>query len=264
MKKTVPFLVFCLIFLSIDAVAQVKKKTSVPKTPKPAASEKFSIPADYEYRFYLNLKGQLSCTILSVSDSNNLALTDSSSVMNAIFSSGTDRPLNELIRPRIILDAEPAVDLSKVLDTLNALRVSSDQQIELNIAEGLSLRLSKLRKKSPGMEFPNPLRLVVRLGEGKKVTLNNDVMGTYPDMVKLSDQLARIFTDREANGVFGIGTNDIETTISIVFPMTGYRFTDLIDVARALNKAGAKPLILDIDSYDEVEVTDLIRRPIIK
>jgi hypothetical protein len=63
---------------------------------------------------------------------------------------------------------------------------------------------------------PNPLTLVVAIDrETKKVTLNNSEAGDVSDPSMLTQKLQAIFQQREANGVFREGTNEVEKTIFI-------------------------------------------------
>ena len=50
----------------------------------------------------------------------------------------------------------------------------------------------------------------------------------------LTDRLHDIFRDREANGIFREGSNNVEKSVVIVLPMGHHRFSELITVARAI------------------------------
>lgn len=94
---------------------------------------------------------------------------------------------------------------------------------------------------------PNPLTLVVAInGATKGITLNNQAAGDVSDATALTTQLQGIFKEREANGVFREGTNEIEKTIFIKSP-TSVRYGDVVKVIDAAKMAGASPIGLQID-----------------
>lgn len=94
---------------------------------------------------------------------------------------------------------------------------------------------------------PNPLTLVVGISkETKAITLNNTVFGDVSDTSTLSNELSRIFKDRESNGVFREGTNEVEKTIFIKSPKS-VRYGDVVKVIDAAKSVGASPIGLQID-----------------
>src|SRR5580765_156012 len=72
-------------------------------------------------------------------------------------------------------------------------------------------------KDQPQVDIkPNPLTLVITIDKNtKKVRLNNDDAGDVSDASALTDRLKAIFTQREQNGVFREGTNEVEKTVFI-------------------------------------------------
>jgi len=94
---------------------------------------------------------------------------------------------------------------------------------------------------------PNPLTLVVAINkETKAITLNNDNFGDVSDTEKLNAKLSEIFKERENNGVFREGTNEVEKTIFIKSPKS-VRYGDVVKVIDAAKAAGASPIGLQID-----------------
>ncbi len=94
---------------------------------------------------------------------------------------------------------------------------------------------------------PNPLTLVVAISkETKGITLNNEPFGDVSDTEKLGTRLKEIFKDRENNGVFREGTNEVEKTIFIKSPKS-VRYGDVVRVIDAAKAAGASPVGLQID-----------------
>jgi biopolymer transport protein ExbD len=98
---------------------------------------------------------------------------------------------------------------------------------------------------------PNPLTLVVGITrDTKAVTLNNDPYGDVSDTDKLTNKLREIFKERENNGVFREGTNQVEKTIFIKSPKS-VRYGDVVKVIDAAKTAGAEPIGLQIDDLTD-------------
>jgi biopolymer transport protein ExbD len=98
---------------------------------------------------------------------------------------------------------------------------------------------------------PNPLTLVVAINRDTRgITLNNDSAGTVDDPSPLTNRLNDIFKQRENNGVFREGTNQVEKTIFIKSPKT-VRYGDVVKVIDAAKIAGAEPIGLQIDDLSE-------------
>ena len=98
---------------------------------------------------------------------------------------------------------------------------------------------------------PNPLTLVVGVNKSDmKITLNNDVAGDISDTSGLTNRLSQIFKDRENNGVFREGTNEVEKTVFIKSPRS-VRYGDVVKVIDAVKLAGAQPIGLQIDDLAE-------------
>lgn len=98
---------------------------------------------------------------------------------------------------------------------------------------------------------PNPLTLVVAINkETKAITLNNETYGDVSDTDKLNAKLSEIFKERENNGVFREGTNEVEKTIFLKSPKS-VRYGDVVKVIDAAKAAGASPIGLQIDDLTD-------------
>jgi biopolymer transport protein ExbD len=98
---------------------------------------------------------------------------------------------------------------------------------------------------------PNPLTLVVAINrESRSISLNNDPAGTIDDPTPLTNRLAEIFKQRENNGVFKEGTNQVEKTVFIKSPKS-VRYGDVVRVIDAAKIARAEPIGLQIDDLSE-------------
>jgi len=98
---------------------------------------------------------------------------------------------------------------------------------------------------------PNPLTLVVAIDkETRKITLNNEPFGDVSDTEKLTSRLREIFKDRENNGVFREGSNELEKTIFLKSPKS-VRYGDVVKVIDAAKSAGASPIGLQVDDLTD-------------
>jgi len=98
---------------------------------------------------------------------------------------------------------------------------------------------------------PNPLTLVVAVNNAdKKVTLNKEPAGDVSDASLLTERLSAIFKDRETQGAFREGTNEVEKTVFIKSPRSA-RYGEVVRVLDAVKQAGAQPIGLQIDDLEQ-------------
>ncbi len=98
---------------------------------------------------------------------------------------------------------------------------------------------------------PNPLTLVVAVNNAdKKVTLNKEPAGDVSDASLLTERLSAIFKEREAQGAFREGTNEVEKTVFIKSPRSA-KYGEVVRVLDAVKQAGAQPIGLQIDDLEQ-------------
>lgn len=98
---------------------------------------------------------------------------------------------------------------------------------------------------------PNPYTLVVSIAKDtKKITLNKDDFGDVTNTEALTNKLKQVFADRETQGVFKEGTNEVEKTLFIKSPRT-MKYGDVVKVIDAVKQAGAQPIGLQIDDLSD-------------
>lgn len=98
---------------------------------------------------------------------------------------------------------------------------------------------------------PNPLTLVIAINRtDNTVTLNNESQGDINNTDALNAKLKQIFKERENNGVFREGTNEVEKTIFIKSPRS-VKYGSVVRVIDAAKDAGAQPIGLQIDDLSE-------------
>ena len=148
-------------------------------------------------------------------------------------------------------DAKPTINVTPLIDVLLVLII-----IFMVITP---LKPSRFEAKVPAEPQdqqdvnvkPNPLTLVVAINkETKGITLNNENFGDVSDTEMLSNKLKEIFKERENNGVFREGTNEVEKTIFLKSPKS-VRYGDVVKVIDAAKAAGASPIGLQIDDLTQ-------------
>ncbi len=96
---------------------------------------------------------------------------------------------------------------------------------------------------------PNPLTLIAMLENDGKLRLNNEDTGTISDSEKLKIRLMEIFKERENNGVFREGTNEVEKTVFVKVSKSS-KYGDLIKLVQAVKVARAQPIGIQIDDVE--------------
>lgn len=147
--------------------------------------------------------------------------------------------------------ATPNINVTPLIDVLLVLLI-----IFMIIAPSKPSRFkaqvpAEPKKEDQTVAKPNPLTLVVAVTGGeKKVTLNNEDAGNSSDASLLTNKLTQIFKDRESNGVFREGTNEVEKTVFIKAPKS-VPYGDVVKVIDAVKSANAEPIGLQIDDLQE-------------
>lgn len=144
-------------------------------------------------------------------------------------------------------DATPNINVTPLIDVLLVLLI-----IFMVISP---LKPSRFEAKVPAEPKPeetsvppkpNPLTLVVSIENNLNLKLNNLDMGSVTDPNALTSELTRIYKEREANGTFREGTNEVEKTIFIKAPRS-IPYGRVVSVIDAVKVAGAQPIGLQID-----------------
>ena len=98
---------------------------------------------------------------------------------------------------------------------------------------------------------PNPLTLVVTIDKTNLgIKLNNEEMGNVTDTAPLQTKLTQVFKERQDQGTFREGTNEVEKTLFIKAPRS-LKYGDVVKVIDAVKVSGAQPIGLQIDDLAE-------------
>ena len=90
-------------------------------------------------------------------------------------------------------------------------------------------------EKPNAMPRPNPLFLAMNFDGAGKIKLNNSPV----ERSQLKDTLLKIFKEREQNGVFEEGANEVYKRL-ILYPAPDVKYGDVIKLVDELNETLAK------------------------
>jgi len=101
---------------------------------------------------------------------------------------------------------------------------------------------------------PNPLTLVVTIGQDLQLKLNQDVMGSVNDPSALAAKLQQTFELRKSMRAYKVGMETsnlpedqkIEKTVFVKAPRS-LKYGDVVKVIDAIKGAGASPVGLQVD-----------------
>lgn len=230
------FAVIAFVLL-LAAIVSAQPGRKVPATA--AGSNKAA--SDFEFEVAITPLGMAGVSVRKKSGSGLLtpAMLSDLAVQSAKNSFGQ----SFVIRP------DRGAKMADILAAINALRSSPKADMRIEIDADLSVSVPK--KPDPNaMPRPNPLFLLVNIDERSNISLNGEKEGVFPDTSKVEQHLNQIFQDRAKNGL-----SDTAVVVSLAKGMT---FANLVEIARAVRKAGSDAVSLQVDGSDmvlEVEIT---------
>ena len=264
MKKCIWVLLACVVFLSIDGVAQSKRRA--PRTvPKPQESRDVAPAATfpgYSFEIEIDVDKNIHLAIQTGHEYEDLDNSQLKTALTEYLLMQAPHPRQKPIGPNVVIRPDESLDMQTILDVIRTARVSGASEVRIITPDGEELSVPPDPKfvKIPQVK-PNPLLLVVSLQKDKSIDLNNEKYGSLLDVSPLTEKLKTILHQRDISGAFRPGTNEIEKTIYIqIFP--GAKFSELGDIVKALVEAEAAPLFLQVDGDIGFSIQD--RRPILK
>ncbi len=90
---------------------------------------------------------------------------------------------------------------------------------------------------------PNPLTLSITTGPDGRPKINNELKADLRELTALLDE---IFKERERNGVYMSGSNEVEKTVLIKLSAdeTDQKYGDFVNLVNAVKGGGASPIVL--------------------
>ena len=147
--------------------------------------------------------------------------------------------------------ARPNINVTPLIDVLLVLLIIFMVITPLKPSRFEAKVPAEPRPEDQTVTKPNPLTLVIGINKADNtVTLNNEPFGDLSDTSALYNKLSQTFKERENNGVFREGTNEVEKTVFIKSPRS-VRYGSVVKVIDAAKSAGAQPIGLQIDDLSE-------------
>lgn len=155
--------------------------------------------------------------------------------------------------PGIIIKAATTLEFGKIVDFIKPLRRSGDSRIKIAIGDHDFLIVPARTEPTRLINVkPNPLTLLVQLERSGFIAINNEQIGAIGDPQSTQNRLSDIFKARKENGVFRVGTNELESTVCIkVSP--NRPFSDVEKLVGTIRRAGSDFIFLYFES-DEPSV----------
>lgn len=250
-----PLIIGIIFLLMLSACSTIRlqinqlnqKKSNLPRDIK-FASEDYDVVKE------------TSCIITANDDTGNFLIGKEQISKDQITDKITKLMEDKTPDKRIVyLEAAENLKYQTIVELFSSIRKADIDKIGLIVIkvnnEKLGAKPTTLEVKLPPnpneiklKEFPrpNPLTLVVGIDKNKNVLLNKDSMGNTGETTNLMKKLTSVFKDRESNGVFREGTNEIETT-TFIKASRSLNYGEVVKVIDAVKGSGAQPINIQID-----------------
>lgn len=242
-----------ILLLAAFVNAQVPGKK--PATARPVATTAGSNQAlpDFEFEVSITPLGLAGVIVRKRSGLGLFTPSMLSSLANYLNSEQTNRPTTTKAAKNssFVILPERDTKMAEILDVINAIRVSPKNEMRIEIDGDLTIFIPKKPDPNGAFPRPNPLTLVLNVDERSSISLNGQNEGSFPDTSKVENDLRLIFQDREKNGLWREGTTTTDTTV-ILKLAKNMTFAKVIELARAIKKAGSDAITLQMDDADLV------------
>jgi biopolymer transport protein ExbD len=121
----------------------------------------------------------------------------------------------------------------------------SDEELAQFVADGYEFPNSLLEKRNLFLHY-SPMLLVVSVQKDGRIKLNMQNEGDLSNLQPLTNNLRRIFNEREKNAVFEEGTNNILKKV-IIKSTRSISYGNVVKIIDAVKSSGAEPIVLQID-----------------
>lgn len=164
----------------------------------------------------------------------------------------------------VYITAGPTVPFSQIVKVLKLGRTIEQDSFGLMLHDGgendpANAVIAKIILEKPSPKDappPNPLYLGLGFQNNGKVKLN----GEPHTLASATSQLRKIFKDREDNGVYVEGTNEVEKAVFLT-PSPTTTFSVIVQTALAVREAGAEPIGIEIDAPRPLIISVISAQP---
>ena len=262
-KQIVCTIALFAVVLCAPAYGQRSKPKIKPRAEKPVAAIQSEPLPGYDFDIKVFADGSVQLQVITGYETRGLSNTLLEKALTEYVEMTSHSSGKKVSPPHIFIRPEPGVDLNRLMEIARSARKSEPAELQIVTPDNIALKVGPEPKELDNINVkPNPLLLVVAIHKDRSVMLNNEIYGDSLDPSPLGRMLTKVFRDREDNGVFRPNSNEVEKTVHITADLPA-RFSDLIDVAKAVSYAGAGPifLVVDDDPVLNIKRIDLIPVP---
>jgi biopolymer transport protein ExbD len=192
-------------------------------------------------------------------DSGNLLIGKEKISKNQLTEKITAALTNKTPDERIVyIKAAESLKFQTMIELFNSIRkadmdrialvvIKTDSEESIPKPHTFDVKIPAEPDSSQELPRPNPLTLVVEIDTDKNLFLNREPMGKINDTKGLEDKLTSVFKERENNGVFREGTNEVEKT-TFIKASRSLSYGDVAKVIDAVRLSGAQPVGIQIDN----------------
>lgn len=259
--KTTWLLLIALMFFGTDVTPAQKRQKKKP-APKAKTEVRFEGPARFEtddretmpeikdlaYVVNIDENSNITVRVQKSEDVEFISNTADPAPLGKFFGSAKDKTFS----PVIIVQLGTPAYWGDTLDVLRKIRDTSPLKMKAEIEPGSYVFIPT--PWPAGVPRSNPLHLVVKLDKNSKLFLNSEGAGSLDDLTELQNFLKRIFSARAVNGVFRVGSNEIESTVYFEAD-AGAKFEDVREVIRAIRTSGSTLVGLDLFPVKAMTIT---------
>lgn len=255
-QTTKLFSLVLTICLGSFVVSGQKKKTVSSSADVPPSVKKKTID--------INKTESVNFTIVEVDENSKIKIysiseseeytsqSNPSNLSKAVtFTPNQKIPAGLLGSGEIIIKPDTSLKYEELVKVSKTIRSQTKQKIRVKLNNYFYVWIPEAKTNS--MPKPNPLFLLVNIDANGKILLNTEEEGTTKDFSKLQKHLVEIFKDRENNGIFRIGSNEVEKTIYLKLPLSLGLIT-VWTIADAVKETGANPIFLQIDEEKPISI----------
>jgi len=268
--KILPLVLFVCLFFQLTACAQNsgQTRTNQPKTTQtPDGQPKtVEVPSGVKNTDYVPSPDE-TILFLTLNSDNRIFYQDKQlddSSLKTVLTEYSKKHKNDpsttgsKLPPYLVenakffyIKADVSLPFSQILKVLKAVQKSSPTSYRAKFIVQPAREVGKFEKtpngryvvnfdlgipeKNNAIPRPNPLTLSMKLDAAGKITLNNDPV----ERSQLKDTLLRIFEEREQNGVFEEGANEVYKRL-ILYPAPNVKYGDVVKFVDELNETLAK------------------------
>jgi biopolymer transport protein ExbD len=230
------FVVVCLFILPTFGQKRSQKTTPVHKNLITKSHEPDDLPKfkKHGYLVTLSLNGDAKVEILSSDTNTKWTLSEISSIV--------DKNSTPSI---IVIKADPHFEFQRLKPWLDAFRGKDEARLKIRFDDNMEIIVPAQMSKNRHPK-PNPLFLKIDVEQDGGLNLNGESSGALSDSEPLRLKLQNIFKARADNGVFRLGTTDVDTTVFIK-PNAMMTVAAIEQLVRSIRDAGSDRIGLWLD-----------------